>query len=53
MTESEDIQEALNILQRYNPLHHDLDAYLYEVILWAQGRAPRPNPKDYGVEVKP
>jgi hypothetical protein len=42
--------EAIGILRKFNPLHHDLDAYLFEVTEWALGKIKdKPNPKDYGI----
>jgi hypothetical protein len=42
--------EALNIIERYNPLRNDLDAYLLEVCKYGLGlREDLPEPKDYGL----
>jgi hypothetical protein len=41
--------EAIEILRKYNPLRNDLDAYLYQICLWAEG-ALKPKLKDYGIE---
>ncbi len=46
------IIEALEILERFNPLRNDLDAYLLDVIEWAQGKGAKPNPKDFGLQEK-
>ncbi len=44
-------KEAFRILQKYNRLHNDRDAYLYEVVRWATIPAiSKPDPKDYGLE---
>ena len=41
---------AITILQKYNRIHNDLEAYLWEVAEWGSGiRKDKPNPKDYGV----
>ena len=42
--------EALKIIDKYNRINNDLDAYLNYVALWGQGRGPKPNPKDFGLE---
>jgi len=42
--------DAINILDRYNPLRNDLDAYLHEVAQWGLGRRLKPKPEDFGIE---
>jgi hypothetical protein len=38
-------------LMRFNPLHNDLDAYLYELEKFAVGDTKeKPNRKDFGLE---
>ena len=44
------MKEALKILEKYNPLRNDLDAYFLYVIEWALENKPRPNPKHFGIE---
>ena len=44
---------ALRINIHCNPLGNDLDAYLYEVCWWALGGVVKPDPADYGIELKP
>lgn len=41
--------EALEILERFNPLRNDLDAYLLDVVEWAQCKGSKPNPEDFGI----
>jgi transcriptional regulator with XRE-family HTH domain len=42
--------EALRIMQEYNPLRDDMDAFLYEIGRWGLGeRSDRPAGKDYGI----
>lgn len=42
--------EALRELKKYNPLHNDTEAYLFEVAKWGLMERPkRPDPKDYGL----
>lgn len=43
-------KEALVLIDKYNPLRHDLDAYLLDVNEWGQGKGPKPNPKDFGID---
>ena len=50
MHSNERVLEALSILELYNPLRNDLDAYLLEVIEWARGNRDKPNPNYYGLE---
>jgi len=46
----ERMKEALKILEKYNPLRNDLDAYLLYVIEWALENKPKPNPKHFGIK---
>ena len=41
---------ALNETVEYNFLRNDIDAYLYQMYLWAIEGEKRPDPKDYGLE---
>jgi hypothetical protein len=44
------LRAALLILQDYNPLHNDLDAYLIEVADWGLGeRDTPPDPEAFGL----
>lgn len=48
---AERADEALRELKKYNRIHNDLEAYLYEIIQWGlREQAIRPNPKDFGIE---
>lgn len=41
---------ALKIIQEFNRLHNDKEAYLYEVAEWGLGaRRTKPNPEDFGI----
>ena len=42
-------ERALKILERYNPLRNDLDAYLLDVIEFGRGKRDEPNPKHFGL----
>ena len=42
--------DAILILDKYNPLRNDLDAYLHEVAQWGLGRRLKPKPEDFGIE---
>ena len=43
---------ALKELNARNPLHNDLEAYLFDVAEWGLGqRDERPDPAFYGLEV--
>lgn len=46
---------ALDELKRWNRIHNDLEAYLFEVARWGQGETDeQPKPEDFGVyEEKP
>ena len=48
--EREKMREALKILEKFNPLRNDLDAYLLYVIEWALKNGPKPNPKHFGIK---
>jgi len=51
MTKEEKMEEALRILQLYNPIRNDRDAYLFYVTEWAlEERKDKPNPKHFGLE---
>ena len=42
--------DAIEILMKHNPLKNDLDAYLYQICLWAEGECRlKPKPEDYGL----
>ena len=43
-------RKALMILKKYNPLHNDFEAYLFEITKWGLGETEKPDPKDYGIE---
>lgn len=45
-----DAIEALQIINKYNPIHNDLEAYLDLVAEWGMGKGPKPNPKDFGID---
>lgn len=50
MDEINKMREALEILKKYNPLHNDLEAYLYAVADWGLGiEEEKPNPEDFGI----
>lgn len=52
VSDLERARAALGILQKYNPLHNDLEAYLLEVGEWGLGqRDDKPDPKNFGVVV--
>ena len=42
--------EALKILKKYNPLRHDTDAYLFEIVDWGLGKREKPSPVDFGIQ---
>ena len=43
-------EEAIRIVMKYNRLHNDLDAYLYEICEWAIGEVPlKPKAEDFGI----
>ena len=42
--------EALEIHAKYNKLHNDLDAYLYDIIIWALQGEKKPNPESFGLK---
>jgi len=41
---------ALEETVKFNRLRNDLDAYLYDLYLWAADGNPKPDPKDFGLE---
>jgi hypothetical protein len=46
----ENMQIALEIISRHNPLKNDHDAYLLAVCDWALFGDPKPDPASFGVE---
>jgi hypothetical protein len=45
------ILEALRVYQKHNPLHNDIEAYLFALGEWALGvKDVKPDPEDYGIE---
>ena len=42
--------EAILIIEKYNHINNDLQAYLHEIAEWGLGeKSEKPNPKDYGL----
>ena len=51
MTDQERAEAAFNILQKYNGLRNDLDAYLYDVAEWGKGFLENaPDPESFGIK---
>ena len=51
LNQRETMQEALEILQKYNRIRNDTEAYLYTVAEWGLGICEkRPIPGDYGID---
>lgn len=44
--------EALKIINKFNRIRNDIEAYLYSIAEWGIGKAPKPDPKDFGIETE-
>ena len=50
MIDLEKAHEALTEVQKFNPLHNDLEAYLFALVEWGLGiEDEKPNKADYGL----
>ena len=50
--DNEKLTEALKEYNRFNRIHNDLEAYLFELGQWALGEVEdKPNRQDYGIEI--
>jgi len=44
------LRDALAEIEKYNPMHNDLDAYLSAIASWGRGERPRPSLEAFGVK---